>query len=85
MNNPNITKIQYQKYYEQLKGFTIESFAFYYDKYSLSPLPCFVLRKGDQKIEIKVSMDEEGNGGGFLFIGTNASVEDYLESEEINA
>ena len=81
MSNTN----QYKQYYEQLKGFTIESFSFNEDEYSLKPFPCFVLKKGDQKLVIEVSMDEEGNGGGFLFIGNNASVEDYVESEEINA
>ena len=84
LSHSNNAQIKYQKYYEQLKGFTIESFSFNEDEYSLSPFPCFVLKKGDQKLVIEVSMDEEGNGGGFLFIGSNPSVEDYIESEANN-
>ena len=30
--------------------------------------PSFILSKGKQKLLIEVSQDEEGNGGGFLFI-----------------
>lgn len=59
----------YQQYYGQLKGFKIESFKMVKgaDEY-MKPFPCFILSKGKQKIMIEVSQDQEGNGGGFLFI-----------------
>jgi hypothetical protein len=34
----------------------------------LEPFPVFTLRLGGQTIEMSLSMDEEGNGGGFAFI-----------------
>ena len=60
----------FKKYYGQLKGFKIESFEMVDsgDDY-IKDFPCFILSKGKQKIRIEVSQDEEGNGGGFLFIG----------------
>ncbi len=59
----------YQKYYNQLKGFKIESFDMVDsgEEY-VKDFPCFVLTKGKQKLVVEVSQDEEGNGGGFLFI-----------------
>lgn len=63
-------KAFWEQYYKQLKGFKIESFELVDsgDDY-IKDFPCFVLSKGKQKIRIEVSQDEEGNGGGFLFIG----------------
>ena len=65
-----MSKAFYQKYYEQLKGFKIESVELVDsgDQY-IKDFPCFILSKGKKKIKIEVSQDEEGNGGGFLFIG----------------
>lgn len=57
-----------QKYYEQLVGCRIIDFKFEEDEYALSPFPVFTLQLGDQKVELSLSMDEEGNGGGFGFI-----------------
>ena len=59
----------YNKYYSQLQGFKIESFQMVDsgDEY-IKNFPSFILSKGNQKIKIEVSQDEEGNGGGFLFI-----------------
>ena len=65
-----MSKEFFKKYYGQLKGFKIESFEMVDsgDDY-IKDFPCFILSKGKQKIRIEVSQDEEGNGGGFLFIG----------------
>ena len=65
-----MSKAFFKKYYGQLKGFKIESFEMVDsgDEY-IKDFPCFILSKGKQKIRIEVSQDEEGNGGGFLFIG----------------
>jgi hypothetical protein len=56
------------KYYSQLIGGTIVGFDWYKDEYLLEPMPVFTLSIGGQKVELTLSMDEEGNGGGFGFI-----------------
>jgi len=58
-----------KKYYEQLVGFQIKKFEFVEDDYSLDPFPKFTMTNGTETIEVEVSRDPEGNGGGFLFIG----------------
>tara|TARA_B110000858_G_scaffold58049_1_gene67596 strand:+ start:95 stop:292 length:198 start_codon:yes stop_codon:yes gene_type:complete len=57
------------KYYSQLIGCKIIGFKFEQDEDALSPFPVYTLQVGDQKVELALSMDEEGNGGGFAFIG----------------
>ena len=57
-----------QKYYSQLVGAKIIGFRFDDDDYALQPYPVFTLRLGGQTFEMTLSMDEEGNGGGFAFI-----------------
>ena len=56
------------KYYSQLVGAKIIGFRFDDDDYALQPYPVFTLRLGGQTVEMTLSMDEEGNGGGFAFI-----------------
>jgi len=57
-----------QKYYSQLVGAKIIGFRFVEDEDALEPFPVFTLRLGGQTVEMSLSMDEEGNGGGFAFI-----------------
>ena len=57
-----------QKYYSQLVGAKIIGFRFVEDEYALEPFPVFTLRLGGQTVDMSLSMDEEGNGGGFAFI-----------------
>ena len=57
-----------EKYYSQLVGAKIIGFRFDDDNYALQPYPVFTLRLGGQTVEMTLSMDEEGNGGGFAFI-----------------
>ena len=57
-----------QKYYSQLVGAKIIGFRFVDDEYALEPFPVFTLRLGGQTVEMSLSMDAEGNGGGFAFI-----------------
>jgi hypothetical protein len=57
-----------KKYYSQLIGAKIIGFEFEKDEYSLEPFPVFKLSFGEQKIKMSISMDTEGNGGGFAFI-----------------
>ena len=56
------------KYYSQLVGATITDFEWYEDEYILEPMPVFTLSLMGQKVQLTLSMDEEGNGGGFGFI-----------------
>tara|TARA_Y100000114_G_scaffold150577_1_gene166253 strand:- start:406 stop:642 length:237 start_codon:yes stop_codon:yes gene_type:complete len=60
------------KYYGQLKGFAISNVDFAYCKDTESYFPTFIMKKkGYETIKVEVSRDEEGNGGGFLFISEN--------------
>tara|TARA_R110000796_G_scaffold15597_5_gene49579 strand:- start:431 stop:649 length:219 start_codon:yes stop_codon:yes gene_type:complete len=58
------------KYYSQLIGFKIEDFRFEADEYSIEPFPVFTVSKGGEALDLTLSMDSEGNGGGFAFIET---------------
>ena len=58
-----------QKYYQQLVGATITRFDFNDEGDGLDPFPCYTVQDKDGNIlKIEISRDEEGNGGGFLFI-----------------
>ncbi len=57
-----------QKYYSQLVGAKIIGFRFVEEEFALEPFPVFTLRLGGQTVEMSLSMDAEGNGGGFAFI-----------------
>ena len=68
-------KKQHQAYYdefEQLKGFTIRGF--YMSNDAFDSFPTFILHRREtedyqsQTIELALSQDPEGNGGGFAFI-----------------
>ena len=60
------------KYYGQLKGFAISDVDFAYCKDTESYFPTFIMKKkGYETIKVEVSRDEEGNGGGSLFISEN--------------
>ena len=57
------------KYFGQLKGFTITNFRLETEGKDNDMIsPTFIMKKGATKIKVSVSQDEEGNGGGFLFI-----------------
>ena len=55
-----------KKYFGQLKGYTITDFNL--EKEDDIIFPVFIMKKGVQEIKVSVSQDEEGNGGGHLFI-----------------
>lgn len=57
-----------EKYFAQLVGFQITGFAFEHDEYALEPFPVFTVTNGKENLKLTVSMDSEGNGGGFVFI-----------------
>lgn len=60
----------YTKYYKQLEGAKILKFrGMQQEEHDLGPFPVFLIEFKDKSIgNIAVSMDEEGNGGGFVFI-----------------
>lgn len=59
----------YQDYYSQLEGYKIKSFnGMIEDEFGGRPFPSFTLSNGKNMVLLEVSQDEEGNGGGFLFI-----------------
>lgn len=58
-----------QKYYGQLVGCKIVGFRLDTDEDAWEPFPVFTLELDGQRVELALSMDEEGNGGGFGFIG----------------
>lgn len=59
-----------EDYYKLLEGFKITKFLGVTTEDDIDGFPQFVLtKKGFKDILIEVSRDEEGNGGGFLFIG----------------
>ena len=58
-----------KEYYEQLIGATITGYTLVEDEHALDPFPSFTMTtRGGAEIRVEVSRDEEGNGGGFLFI-----------------
>tara|TARA_R110001632_G_scaffold9809_2_gene37225 strand:- start:824 stop:1048 length:225 start_codon:yes stop_codon:yes gene_type:complete len=67
------TQGNFDDYYKQLEGYTIDKFLGVTDEdedYPTDGFPQFRLTKaGYATIIIEVSRDPEGNGGGFLFIG----------------
>jgi len=50
-----------------LVGATITDFKFKKSEY-YNPFPVYTLEQADQKVDLVLSQDEEGNGGGFAFI-----------------
>ena len=55
-----------KKYFGQLKGYIITDFKL--EKEYDMIFPVFIMKKGGDTIKVSVSQDEEGNGGGHLFI-----------------
>lgn len=60
------------KYYSQLIGFKIISFHMEADgaspAYGGDDFPVYTLEKDGEKVTATISQDEEGNGGGFIFL-----------------
>tara|TARA_R100000951_G_scaffold16512_3_gene13014 strand:- start:356 stop:550 length:195 start_codon:yes stop_codon:yes gene_type:complete len=57
-----------QEYYAQLVGCKIVGFRFEEDEWTNDPFPTFVLERGGQRVKLSLSIDAEGNNGGFGFI-----------------
>lgn len=59
------------KYYSRLVGAKIIDFKFQRDDYDFDEWPTFTLQLGNQKVNLVLCQDEEGNGAGF------GSIEEY--------
>ena len=58
-----------EKHYTQLIGFKIVGFRFERDEYGDDEgWPIFTIQKGKERLDLVLSRDPEGNGGGFAFI-----------------
>lgn len=86
------SKVFYQGYYGQLEGATIEKFIGFKDEDgditsdSRFGFPTFQVKFSDGAIhEIQVSQDEEGNGGGHLFLPFEPVMEEYDKVHKLNA
>jgi hypothetical protein len=61
-----------KKYYNQLRGYTVVDFNLKSDPYDNDIIfPTLTMTKAGKTIKVSVSQDEEGNGGGHLFIEEN--------------
>jgi hypothetical protein len=60
----------YTEHYKQLVGAKILEYrGMHQEEHDLAPFPVFLIKFADGSIgNIAASMDEEGNGGGFIFI-----------------
>lgn len=56
------------EHYKQLIGFKIVGFRFEVDEYETDNWPIFTIQKGKEMLDLVLSRDPEGNGGGFAFI-----------------
>jgi hypothetical protein len=72
-------KAYYDRYYGQLEGVVIEKFlGMQADDFALRDWPVFQVRYPDGEVhEMRVSIDEEGNGGGFLFLPYEPAMADF--------
>tara|TARA_R100000008_G_C3570425_1_gene161758 strand:+ start:1061 stop:1396 length:336 start_codon:yes stop_codon:yes gene_type:complete len=57
----------YNAYYSQLVGATITKFELVKEDFEGKLLPTFEAKKGKDIFYLTLSMDEEGNGPGFMF------------------
>lgn len=68
-------------HYRQLIGFKITDFRMEENEFGGDPFPVFtVVSPDNQALQITVSRDSEGNGGGFLFLEEATKPEDAKAS-----
>ena len=66
-------------YYSQLIGCKITAFHFELEGDGGVPFPVFTIQDADGKLlDITLSSDEEGNGGGFAFIEGHGADRGYI-------
>ena len=69
MNISKESKKTFDDYYQQLIGYKVVSYKLDDECEDTEPFPTFILSHPKKAtIKIDVSQDEEGNGGGFLFL-----------------
>ena len=65
-----MTKLDsYRKHVEPLIGFRIIGVDV--EESDFNPFTVLKVQRGDEKLDLVISQDPEGNGGGYLFIETN--------------
>ena len=57
-----------KKYYGQLVGAKILGFHFEEDEFGGGDFPVYTLEKEGTLVQMTLSMDQEGNAGGFAFL-----------------
>jgi hypothetical protein len=67
-------KEYFHKLYQPLVGGKIVGFRIDEDSFGMSPFPVFILNVHGQDFDCAISADEEGNGGGFMFIEEHDTV-----------
>lgn len=79
-------EVYYKNYYRQLEGAKIEKFiGMDKDEFGGRDFPKFQVRYADGYLhEIVISRDEEGNGGGFLFLPFEPNMEEYDKRYKLN-
>jgi hypothetical protein len=84
-------KEYYRRYYGQLEGATIVKYLGEKDEDDYNDgFPTLLVRFPDTdtvrgaEYEIQVSRDPEGNGGGFLFLPYEPSMDDYDKEHKLN-
>lgn len=77
----------YRRYYGQLVGAKITKYMGMKEEDEFTNgFPTFVVELADGSTAIlEVSMDEEGNGGGFLFGLKNPTMDDYDKKHGLNS
>jgi hypothetical protein len=78
--------LYYNAYYKQLEGATIERFiGMEDDEFNSRAFPKFAIRYPNGTLEeVMVSQDEEGNGGGFLFLPYEPDMDAYDRKHKLN-
>jgi hypothetical protein len=78
-------QVFYKGYYGQLEGCTIVKYLGMQESNWGAGFPTFLVRYPDNtECEIEVSCDEEGNGGGFLFLPYEPNMEEYDKTNKLN-
>lgn len=75
-------KVYWQNYYGQLEGCTIVKYVGE-DEYGF---PTLIVRyPNGESHEVQISRDPEGNGGGFLFLPYDVSMDAYDKAHKLNS
>ena len=78
-------RVYYQNYYSQLEGVTIVRYLGMEECDWGRGFPKFIVKyPNGENHEVMVSCDEEGNGGGFLFLPYEPNMDSYDKEHKLN-